>query len=101
MDHPNIVRIVDIVDDEESYALILELMSGDSLADMLAVKKPFPEMEAHRVICPIFDAVIYCHELGIAHRDMKPENLLLTSKDVSVATIKVSDFGMARFINPE
>jgi serine/threonine protein kinase len=48
---------------------------------------------------PLFDAVIYCHGRGIVHRDLKPENLLLDSKNLENATIKVSDFGLARFLS--
>ena len=51
-------------------------------------------------MAPIFDAVIYCHERGIVHRDIKPENLLLTKKDVDQAIVKISDFGLARYIDP-
>jgi len=50
---------------------------------------------------PLFDAVIYCHGLGIIHRDLKPENLLLNSKNLETATIKISDFGLARFLNKD
>ena len=48
---------------------------------------------------PIFDAVFYCHELGIVHRDIKPENLLLTKKDLDQSIVKISDFGLARYID--
>jgi len=49
---------------------------------------------------PIVDAIKYCHSLGIMHRDIKPENLLFATKEPS-ATIKVSDFGLARFIEED
>lgn len=49
-------------------------------------------------MAPIFDALIYCHKLGIVHRDIKPENLLFSTKDPATAIIKVSDFGLARFV---
>jgi len=52
-------------------------------------------------VSPIFDALIYCHKLGIIHRDIKPENLLFSSKDNDTAIIKVSDFGLARFVEGE
>ena len=64
-------------------------------------KERFNEAEARDVIAPIFDALIYCHKLGIIHRDIKPENLLFSSKDQSTSIIKVSDFGLARFIDGE
>jgi calcium/calmodulin-dependent protein kinase I len=50
---------------------------------------------------PLFDAVFYCHSLGIVHRDLKPENLLLSCADLEKATIKISDFGLARYISEE
>lgn len=46
------------------------------------------------------DALHYCHEMGIAHRDLKPENLLYQSKEEG-SILKISDFGLARFINNE
>ena len=64
-------------------------------------KERFTEAEARDIIAPIFDALIYCHGLGIIHRDIKPENLLFTQQDFATAIIKVSDFGLARFIDEE
>jgi calcium/calmodulin-dependent protein kinase I len=71
------------------------------LFDELLKKEKFTEDEAKEVISPLFDALIYCHELGIIHRDIKPENLLFSSKDIATAIIKVSDFGLARYIEGE
>jgi len=88
-------------EDDQNYAMILELMNGGTLYELFGRRIALDEKEAHRIIAPIFDAVIYCHNMGIAHRDIKPENILLTDKDVNVATFKVSDFGMARFIDGE
>jgi len=64
-------------------------------------KEIFTEHEAKEVVTPLFDALIYCHQLGIIHRDIKPENLLFSSKDSATAIIKLSDFGLARFIEGE
>ena len=81
VNHPNVVRMQGVYDDESSYSLVFELMSGRSLVDLLDEKSfPIPEEQAYEIITPIFDAVIYCHELGIIHGNLKPENLLL-SKD--------------------
>lgn len=70
------------------------------LFDHIIERETFDEKSAQELLVPIFDAVMYCHERGIAHRDIKPENLLLTKKDTDQAIIKISDFGLARYIDP-
>ena len=50
---------------------------------------------------PLFDAMMYCHDLGIVHRNLKPENLLFGTKDLTSATIKISNFGLARHTSSE
>ena len=52
-------------------------------------------------MAPVFDAMIYCHERGVVHRDIKPENLLLSGKTLDDSIIKMSDFGLARYIEPD
>lgn len=66
--------------------------------DQILSKEKFDEKTARDIVAPIFDALIYCHSLGIVHRDIKPENLLFSTKDPATAIIKVSDFGLARFV---
>ena len=89
--------------------LIMELMTGgevssfsthSQLFDTILNKEEHTELEAARTIRPIIDAIKYCHDLNIIHRDIKPENLLLASKDPG-ANIKISDFGLARFVSGE
>jgi calcium/calmodulin-dependent protein kinase I len=101
VDHPNIVKLFDIYEDDKYFFLVMELMVGGELFDQILEKERFNEAEARDVIAPIFDALIYCHKLGIIHRDIKPENLLFSSKDQMASIIKVSDFGLARFIDGE
>jgi len=90
-----------VYEDDKYFFLVMELMNGGELFDQILQKERFNEAEARDIIAPIFDALIYCHELGIIHRDIKPENLLFTSRDFQQAIIKVSDFGLARFIDEE
>jgi serine/threonine protein kinase len=96
VNHPNVVRMIEIHEDREKFTLVFELMSGYSLVNLLSQKSlPLPEQQAYAMIIPVFDAVLYCHELGIIHGNIKPENLLLSEDQ----TIKVSNFGMSRFVD--
>jgi len=79
---------------------VLELLAGGELFDRIVEKEHYSEKEAADTIRPVVDAIRYCHSLGIIHRDLKPENLLyLTTEDNSI--IKVTDFGLARFVENE
>lgn len=75
-------------------------MTGGELFDRIVEKDHFSEEEACEVIRPLVDAINYCHQLGVAHRDLKPENILYSSPDKD-ATIKISDFGLAKVISNE
>jgi len=78
VDHPNIVKLFDIYEDEESYYLVMELMTGGEvifglfqLFDNILKKECYSENEAKETIRPIIDAINYCHSLNIVHRDIK------------------------------
>jgi calcium/calmodulin-dependent protein kinase I len=100
IDHPNVVRLVEIFDEAEVLYLVMELMSGGELFDRIVEKEAYTEKEAAETLRPIVDAIRYCHEQDIIHRDLKPENLLYSSTDEK-AIIKISDFGLARFVQGE
>jgi len=99
VDHPNIVKMVDFFEDEDHYCLVMELMQGGELFDQILDKEQFNESEARDAIKAIIDAIRYCHSLDIIHRDIKPENLLIQNKDIGLASLKISDFGLARFVD--
>jgi calcium/calmodulin-dependent protein kinase I len=95
-----VVKIFEIFDEADCIYLVLELLAGGELFDRIVEKEHYSEKEAADTIRPIVDAIRYCHSLGIIHRDLKPENLLyLTTEDNSI--IKVTDFGLARFVENE
>lgn len=73
----------------------------EQLFEQILSKENFGEKETRDIVVPLFDALIYCHDMGIVHRDIKPENLLFSSKDLSTAQIKISDFGLARFLQED
>ena len=93
LDHPNVVRVFDSGrgDDGCPY-MAMELMDGGTLKDRIRHEGPLPPREAARVALQVADALGAAHAAGIVHRDVKPENVLLTKNGVA----KVADFGIAR-----
>ncbi|KYR02959.1 putative protein serine/threonine kinase [Tieghemostelium lacteum] len=99
LDHPNIVKLIDVVDrvdtDGTTY-LIVEYISGGELFDYIVAREFIKEKEARKFFRQIISAIEYCHANLIVHRDLKPENLLLDSE----GNIKISDFGLSNIIQP-
>ncbi|EGR29825.1 hypothetical protein IMG5_148090 [Ichthyophthirius multifiliis] len=100
IDHPNVVKLFEIYEDDNSFYMVMELMTGGELFQRIVEAEHFSEKQAAETVKAVVDALHYCHELNIAHRDLKPENLLYASKDPG-SVIKISDFGLARFINDQ
>lgn len=96
IDHPNIIRLLDVFEDERHYCLVTELMQGGELFDKILAIEQFSEADARQCIITLIDAIRYCHDLGILHRDIKPENLLLQSAELGISSLKVADFGFSR-----
>ena len=101
MDHPNVVKLLEVFEDERHWCLVMELMQGGEMFDMILEKEQFSEAEARDATRSIVDAISYCHSLGIIHRDIKPENLLLESKETGISSVKIADFGLAKLLSEE
>ena len=91
LNHPNIAAIYGLEDSDGSYALVMELVEGPTLADRIK-QGPIPVDEALRIAKQICEALEYAHERGIIHRDLKPANIKVTNDDA----VKVLDFGLAK-----
>jgi calcium-dependent protein kinase len=125
--HPRIVRLIDALEDDGAVHLVLELCEGGELVDAVAAEGRFTERDAAAAMRALLEAVSYCHELGVAHRDLKLDNLLIGSSSSSspsasasrttsggvvadggtpppapllerCASIKANDFGLASFV---
>ncbi|GFO06252.1 hormonally upregulated neu-associated kinase, partial [Plakobranchus ocellatus] len=92
--HPNIVALLEIMETDNSYYLVTELCRGGDLMDYISARKRLQEKEVLKFIRQIVSAVDYLHKLGIIHRDLKIENLLLDGNN----DIKLIDFGLSNFI---
>ncbi|MBL0217173.1 MAG: serine/threonine protein kinase [Myxococcales bacterium] len=99
LDHPNIVKVTNIVATAEHAALVMELIEGKSLEAQIATFKTRPA-EIKRIMFAVLDAVGYAHAAGIIHRDLKPANVLLASKGSQLIP-KVTDFGIAKVTSPD
>ena len=91
LNHPNIAAIYGFENDQDSCALVLELVEGPTLDRVLA-KGPLPLKDALRIARQLAEALEAAHEKGIAHRDLKPSNMKITRN----GTVKVLDFGLAK-----
>jgi len=91
----------DVFEDESHICLVMELMQGGELFDQILDREQFSEIEVRDAIVSIIDAIRYCHSCGIIHRDIKPENLLIQSEELGLTSIKVTDFGLARFMKSD
>ncbi|XP_053772620.1 hormonally up-regulated neu tumor-associated kinase [Desmodus rotundus] len=89
--HPNITQLLDILETENSYYLVMELCPGGNLMHKIYEKKRLEEAEARRYIRQLVSAVEHLHRAGVVHRDLKIENLLLDEDN----NIKLIDFGLS------
>jgi serine/threonine-protein kinase len=90
--HPGVVLILDDGEDGELLFLVMELLSGRSLAERLADEGPLPAAEVVRICAAVLAALGAAHDRGVVHRDIKPSNIF----ELESGEIKVLDFGLAR-----
>ena len=95
INHPHIVNIYDCFEDDKKVYLVMELMQGGELFDEIIERGSLSEAEAAKIIRKLVEALLYLHNQGICHRDMKPENILLKEAH-DINDIKLIDFGMAK-----
>jgi len=99
LSHPNIMQIYEFYDDNTNFYIVSELCKGGELFDMISEKGCFSEQEACPIMKQLLSAITYCHQNHIVHRDLKPENILLEDKKDSEITIKLIDWGGARYFS--
>jgi hypothetical protein len=98
--HPNIIRLFDIFENNEFIYIIMEFCSGGDLFSYIE-KRGFrlSEPRAAELIHKLSAAVYYLHSYGITHRDLKPENILMTD-NTDDADMRLLDFGLSKIIGP-
>jgi len=99
--HPNIIKLYDIYENENYIYIIMEYCSGGDLLSYFEYHEyELPESKVCEIIHKLSMAIYYLHSYGIVHRDLKPENILMT--DISdTADIRLLDFGLSKIIGNE
>ena len=92
--HPGVVQLYETFKNGSLYQLVLEDLSGGDLFDRIEQTGPYKEEDAAPLIRQIATAVAFLHERGIAHRDLKPDNIVFETR-ASDAPLKLIDFGYA------
>jgi len=77
LNHPSILKVIKVDGTKSRPYLVMEFLDGQTLADVLAKRKPLPEPEAVSYASRIAEALEYLHANGIVHRDLKPQNIMV------------------------
>ncbi len=95
--HPGVVAVYDQGRDGDLVFLVMELVDGGTLRDLLREKGALPVPVALSILEPLLAALGAAHAAGLVHRDVKPENVLISSR----GTVKIADFGLVRAVSSQ
>ena len=94
MDHPNIIRLYELFEDDHNFYIVTEYCKGGDILDLIQRSSNFCEYNALKIMSEIISAVNYCHKNNIVHRDIKSENVMFTENDLD-SPVKLIDFGIS------
>jgi Tol biopolymer transport system component/serine/threonine protein kinase len=100
LNHPNIITLHDILSEGRREALVMEYVEGHTLDERIAGKRLHLREALHYAV-QIAGALAAAHAAGIVHRDVKPGNIMMTGEEPGMSTVKVLDFGLAKFTGAE
>ena len=92
LSHPGVVAVRDVAENDGHPFLVLEYVEGTTLKQYIRETAPLPPAEAVSIACRVLSVLQHAHEHGVIHRDIKPQNILITRD----ARVMVTDFGIAR-----
>ena len=92
--HPNIVQLHDFFSDSDNFYLVLDYCANGELWDYMVKNGRIQEPTAALLMQQMVSAIAYCHSCGVAHRDLKPQNILIDK----FPAVKVSDFGLCGYV---
>jgi len=97
VEHPHIISLKEVYDTPDTLYLVMELISGGELFDKITEIGAYSEKTAAELVRNIVSAVEYLHSMDIAHRDLKPTNLLLKDSE-DLTNVKIADFGLSKIL---
>lgn len=92
--HPNIVQVVDIGADQETFFIVMEFLDGQSIRELVGLAGALKVDRAVEIMLSACEALSYAHGQGVVHRDIKPDNIMVLRN----GTVKITDFGLAAII---
>src|SRR5690348_2977152 len=95
---PHVVEVTDILEspDGRPLALVMELLQGESLADLIAADEKLPVDRVLRILAHVCEGLAAVHAAGFVHRDLKPENVFVVERDGNPDFVKLLDFGLVK-----
>ena len=92
MSHPNIIKVTDLIDDDDNVCFVMEYIDGETLKQYLVRKGKLSHDEIKSFFNQMLEAVGYVHEQNLVHRDIKPSNFMIDKQ----GKVKLLDFGIAK-----
>ena len=99
--HPNVIRLLDHLENEDYIFIVTEYIEGGTLGQYLKIKNfNFSERQASLIMSQIASGIKYLHKYGIVHRDLKPDNIMITQQN-DFGIIKIMDFGLSKIVSTQ
>jgi len=96
LNHPNLVNVTDFFEEQGNAYLVMEYIEGENLADRITRERAAPEPQVLVWMQQLLEVLSYCHQQGVLHRDIKPQNVIIRSNGAAVLV----DFGLVKLWNP-
>ena len=97
LNHPNIVKLHEVYEVDGEICMVMEYLQGEKLFSHIVASKKLPEPEAALIMKQLFFALHYLQRHDVIHRDVKPENIILTKTQDNKLQAKLIDFGLGTF----
>jgi serine/threonine protein kinase len=95
MSHPNIIKVNDLIEENDTVAFVMEYIEGETLKEYIDHKGKLKDDEIKTIFSQMLEAVGYVHEQNLVHRDIKPSNFMIDKK----GKVKLMDFGIAKTLD--